>query len=59
MGVHRTTRENLGDFWKHRNGIYRTITGACRNGRGTFAVRLEMWVPSMSTESSWNGMLSS
>ena len=45
MGVHRVTREHLGDFWKHRNGRYRTITGLCRNGRGAFAVRLEMWIP--------------
>ncbi|KAF3032676.1 hypothetical protein E8E11_001848 [Didymella keratinophila] len=58
MGVHRVTRENLGDFWKHRNGNYKTITGLCRNGRGNFAVRLEMWIPSSDASSAWNGMLS-
>lgn len=58
MGVHRVTRENLGDFWKHRNGQYKTITGLCRNGRGSFAVRLEMWIPGTDTSSDWNGMLS-
>ncbi|KAF3047045.1 hypothetical protein E8E12_010763 [Didymella heteroderae] len=54
MGVHRVTRENLGDFWKHRNGHYKTVTGLCRNGRGSFAVRLEMWIPSTETSSAWN-----
>lgn len=58
MGTHRVTRENLGAFWKHRNGQYRTITGLCRNRRGGFAVRLEMWIPDTNTTSAWNGMLS-
>lgn len=44
MGVHRVTRENLGDFWKYRNGQYRSITGLCRNRRTRFGVRLEMWI---------------
>ncbi|KAJ8119086.1 hypothetical protein OPT61_g46 [Boeremia exigua] len=39
MGVHRVTREDLGDFWKHRNGHYRTMTGLCRNGREQLAPR--------------------
>lgn len=56
-GVHRVTREDLADFWKHRNGDYTTTTGQCRNGRGAFAVRLEMWIPSTKTTSDWNGML--
>ncbi|UPX17566.1 uncharacterized protein EKO05_0007912 [Ascochyta rabiei] len=57
-GVHRVVREDLGDFWKHRGGQYRTVTGLCRNGRGSFAVRLEMWIPSAAVGSAWNGMLS-
>jgi hypothetical protein len=48
-GVHRVTRENLGAFWKHRSGQYRTVTGRARSGRGQFAVRLEMWVPGTDT----------
>ncbi|KAJ4984975.1 hypothetical protein SVAN01_09497 [Stagonosporopsis vannaccii] len=57
-GVHRVTREDLADFWKHRIGHYETITGFCRNGRGAFAVRLEMWIPSTDSASDWNGMVS-
>ncbi len=57
MGVHRVIREDLGDFWNYRKGVYETTTGLCRNGRGAFAVRLEMWVPNANSTSHWNGML--
>lgn len=46
MGVHDLIREDLGDFWRHRGGQYRTVTGLEYAARApSYPVRLEMWVP--------------